>query len=195
MTGRPADDMLDIMRADTIILADKAYDSNAIRKKAKERGAWANIPPKRNRKASVTFSKWVYKQRNLVERFFNKLKQFHAIASRYEKNPLNFLAAIKLVAALIWIRSLCVYDLVRSCRYCSCISFSNCINTDNISDCTFACISPSRPAKYNTDIRTTSDPPINAIRASAFGEFFPAIQFLTVRSLAPVQAIMDLAIE
>ncbi len=104
--SRPADDMLDIMRADTIILADKAYDSNAIRAKAKERGAWANIPPKQNRKASVTFSKWVYKQRNAVERFFNKIKQFRAIATRYEKNPLNFLAAIKLVAALVWIRRL-----------------------------------------------------------------------------------------
>ena len=75
------------MRADTIILADKAYDSNAIRAKAKERGVWANIPPKRNRKASVTFSKWVYKQRNAVERFFNKIKQFRAIANRYEKKP------------------------------------------------------------------------------------------------------------
>nr|WP_321526321.1 transposase [uncultured Cohaesibacter sp.] len=90
----------------------KAYDSNAIRAKAKERGAWASIPPKRNRKASVTFSKRVYKQRILVDRFFNKLKQFRAIATRYEKNPLSFLAAIKLVAALIWIRSLCVYGLI-----------------------------------------------------------------------------------
>ncbi len=104
--SRPAGDMLDIMRADTIILANKSYDSNAIRTKAKEWGAWANIPPKQNRKASVTFSKWVYKQRNAVERFFNKIKQFRAIATRYEKNLLNFLAAIKLVAALVWIRSL-----------------------------------------------------------------------------------------
>ena len=40
------------------------------------------------------------------ERFFNKIKQFRAIATRYDKNPLNFLAAIKLVAALVWIRSL-----------------------------------------------------------------------------------------
>nr|WP_321526300.1 transposase [uncultured Cohaesibacter sp.] len=45
-------------------------------------------------------------QRNAVERFFNKIKQFRAIATRYDKNPLNFLAAIKLVAALVWIRSL-----------------------------------------------------------------------------------------
>ncbi len=103
--------MLDIMRADTIILADKAYDSNAIRAKANERGAWANIPLKRNLKAFVTFSKWVYQQSNAVERFFNKLKQFRVISNRYEKNPLNFLVAIKLVAALNWIRSLCVYDL------------------------------------------------------------------------------------
>ncbi len=98
--------MLDIMRAETIILADKAYDSNSIRAKAKERGAWANIPRKRNRKASVTFSKRVYKQHNSVERFFNKINKFRTIATRHDKNPLNFLAAIKLVAALVWIRSL-----------------------------------------------------------------------------------------
>lgn len=98
--SRPADDMLDIMRADTIILADKAYDSNAIRAKSKEQGAWANIPPKRNRKVSVTFSTWVYKQRNAMDRFFNKLNQFRAIATRYEKNLLSFLASIKFVAVL-----------------------------------------------------------------------------------------------
>lgn len=103
--GRFADDMLETMKPDTILLADKAYDSEAIRAKAKEKSAWSNIPPKRHRKTSVTFSKWVYKQRNAVERFFSKLKHFRAIATRYEKNPLNYLAAVKLAATIIWIRS------------------------------------------------------------------------------------------
>ncbi len=89
-----------------ILLADKGYDSNAIRAKASERKAWANIPPKTNRKGSFVFSPWVYWQRNLVERFFNRIKQFRGIASRYDKRPENYLAAVKLVAARIWCRSL-----------------------------------------------------------------------------------------
>jgi len=89
-----------------ILLADRAYDTNALRTLAKTKPAWANIPAKRNRKESFPFSSWVYRQRNLVERFFNKLKQFRGIATRYDKDPQNFLAAVKLLATRIWIRSL-----------------------------------------------------------------------------------------
>lgn len=89
-----------------ILLADKGYDSNAIRIKAAKRGAWANIPPKANRKGSFSFSSWVYRQRNLVERFFNRIKHFRGIATRYDKRPDNYLAAVKLVAARIWCQSL-----------------------------------------------------------------------------------------
>jgi transposase len=92
------------LKPGAILLADRAYDSNAIREDAKARSVWANIPPKRNRKAPVSFSRWVYRQRNLVERFFNKIKNYRGIATRYDKCPLNFLAAIKLVSSLIWIR-------------------------------------------------------------------------------------------
>jgi len=95
--------MLSGMRKGTIVLGDKAYDTNALRNAAEENQAWANIPAKRNRKHSLAFSGWVYRQRNLVERFFSKLKQFRGIATRYDKNPLNFLAAIKIVATRIWI--------------------------------------------------------------------------------------------
>lgn len=84
------------------LLADKGYDSNAIRAMAETRKAWANIPPKSNRKESFPFSAWVYRQRNLVERFFNRIKQFRGIATRYDKDPNNFLAAIKLIAMRIW---------------------------------------------------------------------------------------------
>jgi len=66
--------MLDALRPDAILLADRAYDSNAIRDLAAQRGAWANIPPKKTRTGSFPFSAWVYKQRNLIERYFNKLK-------------------------------------------------------------------------------------------------------------------------
>ena len=100
-----AEELLANLTPGTILLADKAYDSNAIRGQAQEQDVWANIPPKSNRKGSFAFSTFLYRYRNLVERFFNKLKQFRGIATRYDKNPDNFLAAIKLVSTRIWIRS------------------------------------------------------------------------------------------
>jgi len=87
-------------------VADKAYDSDAVRKQVEDKGGWANIPPKSNRKQTFAFSKWLYRYRNLVERFFNKLKQFRGIATRYDKNPENFLAAVKRASVMIWLRTL-----------------------------------------------------------------------------------------
>ncbi|MBO9112786.1 MULTISPECIES: IS5 family transposase [Rhizobium/Agrobacterium group] len=101
-----ADALTDDLGEGDILLADKGYDTNAIRAKAAERKAWANIPPKATRKGSFSFSRWVYRQRNLVERFFNKIKQFRGIATRYDKRPENYLAAVKLVAPRIWCQSL-----------------------------------------------------------------------------------------
>lgn len=96
--------MLEALQPNAILLADRAYDNDAIRTLAADKGAWANIPPKKNRTGSFPFSAWVYKQRNLVERYFNKLKQFRGLATRYDRDPLNFLAAIKLVSVRIWLR-------------------------------------------------------------------------------------------
>jgi transposase len=101
-----ADALLEGLGEGDILLADKGYDTNAIRDKAAERKAWANIPPKSNRKGSFVFSRWVYRQRNLVERFFNRIKNYRAIATRYDKHPDNFLAAVKLVAARLWCAAL-----------------------------------------------------------------------------------------
>jgi transposase len=103
--GTAAAALLGELKPGATLLADKAYDSNAIRDQVQDQGVWANIPIKSNRKGSFAFSAWLYRYRNLVERFFNKLKQFRGIATRYDKCPENFLAAIKLVAARIWIRS------------------------------------------------------------------------------------------
>ena len=89
-----------------MLLADKGYDANALRALVGERGAWANIPPKSNRKGSFAFSRWVYRQRNHVERFFNRIKQFRGIATRYDKRPENYLAAVKLIATRIWCQTL-----------------------------------------------------------------------------------------
>ena len=62
--------LLENLAPGATLIADRAYDTNAIRELAAERGAWANIPPRATRKGSFSFSTWVYRQRNLVERGF-----------------------------------------------------------------------------------------------------------------------------
>ena len=89
-----------------MLLADKGYDANALRQAVADRKAWANIPPKANRKDPICFSKHLYKARNRIERFFNKIKYFRRIATRYDKLAENYAAALKLVAVRIWIRDL-----------------------------------------------------------------------------------------
>ncbi len=103
--GRSAADMLATVQAGHILLADRAYDSDALRQAMSERGAWANIRPMPGRRKTLPFSGWVYRWRNLVERFFGKIKHFRAIATRYDKRDDNFLAGIKLAAVRIWLRS------------------------------------------------------------------------------------------
>ena len=102
--GRSAADLLDTVQTGQILLADRGYDSDALRKTMAERGAWANIKPMPNRKNIPAFSPFLYRYRNLVERFFNKLKHFRAIATRYDKRAENYLAGIKLASARIWMR-------------------------------------------------------------------------------------------
>jgi transposase len=63
---------------------------------------WANIPNRSNRKQRFGFSSWLYRQRNLVERFFNRIKQFRGIATRYDKDVANYLADIKLICTRLW---------------------------------------------------------------------------------------------
>src|SRR5277367_4649434 len=64
-----------------MLLADRGYDADWIRELARQQGAWANIPPKRNRKDPICFSPYLYRARNLVERFFNKIKQCRRVAT------------------------------------------------------------------------------------------------------------------
>jgi len=102
--GRSAVDMVDTLQAGNILLADRAYDSNALREKLAERGVWGNIRAMPNRLEPPAFNRWLYKQRNAIERFFNKLKHFRAIATRYDKRDDNYLASIKLASLRIWLR-------------------------------------------------------------------------------------------
>ena len=103
--GPPAMEMLSAMSKGQVLLADRAYDSDALRQSLAARGAWANIKPKSNRIRTLPFSAFLYKERNLVERLFNKLKHFRAIATRYDKLAENYLAGIKLASARIWMRA------------------------------------------------------------------------------------------
>jgi transposase len=66
-------------------LADRGYDADWIRELARKQGAWANIPPKRDRKDPICFSPYLYRARNLIERLFNKIKQCRHVATRYDK--------------------------------------------------------------------------------------------------------------
>jgi transposase len=102
--GRSAADMLDGLGAGQILLADRAYDSDGLRTALAERGAWANVKPMPRRVNIPAFSPFLYRYRNLVERFFNKIKHFRAVATRFEKHDANYLAVVKLVAARIWMR-------------------------------------------------------------------------------------------
>jgi transposase len=103
--GRSADDMLGSVQAGNILLADRAYDSNLLRETLSARGAWANVRAMPNRLDPPAFSRFLYRQRNAVERFFNKLKHFRAVATRYDKRDDNFLASIQLASIRIWLRA------------------------------------------------------------------------------------------
>ena len=92
------------MRRRITLGGDKAYDVNWIRDHIEKRGSVANIPSKKDRKEIGVFDADLYKERNRVERFFNKIKHLRRIATRYEKLAANFLAMIKLAAIRTWLR-------------------------------------------------------------------------------------------
>ena len=104
--GRAAADMLGGLGAGQILLGDRAYDTDVLRTRMAEQGAWANVKPMRDRKQVLAFSPLLYKYRNLVERFFSKIKHFRAVATSYDKDPDNFLASVKLAALRVWLRAL-----------------------------------------------------------------------------------------
>lgn len=85
-------------------LRDRPLDSDAIRADLTRRGIEPVIPPLRCRKEAISYDKATYRQRNKVERLFNRLKQFRRVATRYDKLDETFLAFIHLTAALVMIR-------------------------------------------------------------------------------------------
>lgn len=102
----------DITQAETLaaqvepeaLLADKGYDADSFIKSLEQRAIKPVIPPKSNRKVKRDCDFALYAERNLIERFFNTIKHFRGIATRYEKTARNFLAGLHLVCAITWLK-------------------------------------------------------------------------------------------
>lgn len=98
-----SDVLLPALAADTV-LADKGYDTDErVLFPLAAAGKVAVIPPKSNRIEQRSYDKVLYKERGLIENFFAKLKQYRAIATRYDKRATTFLGALYLAAAVIWL--------------------------------------------------------------------------------------------
>ena len=85
------------------LLADKGYDADDIRDELMINGVEAVIPPKSNRKASILYDRAKYKERNLIERMFNKLKNWRRVATRYDKTAESFLGFVTIAAIKLWL--------------------------------------------------------------------------------------------
>ena len=98
-----ADALLPDMEAEALI-ADRAFDADArVLQPLAAAGTAAIIPPRQRRRQKRDYDRHLYKARHLIENFFAKLKQFRGIATRYDKTARNFLAAIHLAAAYVWL--------------------------------------------------------------------------------------------
>lgn len=97
-----ADDLIEGFQADYVI-ADKGYDSDAFVQAINSTGAEAVIPPRSNRKKMRSYDEELYKDRNLVERLFQKLKHYRRIATRYERLARNYFSMLALVLTVIWL--------------------------------------------------------------------------------------------
>jgi len=96
--------LIEGLKPDRDLIADRGYDARAIINLVASRGGRAHIPTCRDRKVQRSVDHAIYRQRNLIERFFNKLKHFRRVATRYDKTARNFLAAVLLAATRLWAR-------------------------------------------------------------------------------------------
>jgi putative transposase len=87
-----------------VTIADKGYDADHLCDRIAEIGGEPVIPPKQNRTFKRPYDAELYKERNVIERFFNKLKQFRRVAIRYDKLLANFMGFVKLAAIAIWLK-------------------------------------------------------------------------------------------
>src|SRR5262245_1632991 len=87
--------------ATAAVLADKGYDSDANRAAIRRQGARPCIPPRRNRTAPIDYDRHLYRERNVIERFFARVKQYRRLATRYDKRAANFLCFVWLASIAI----------------------------------------------------------------------------------------------
>ncbi|RMB05059.1 transposase [Eilatimonas milleporae] len=97
-----AEALIEQMTATGLLHADKSYDSDRLRRQIETCGVAPNIPPKRNRRWKSSFSPFLYRDRNAIERMFSRLMNFRRIATRYEKLAQNFLTALQLTATVCY---------------------------------------------------------------------------------------------
>lgn len=108
--GQAADKTVAPRLLDTLppgcVVADRGYDSLALVRSVQARGGVAHFPTQSRVRLQRSVPRDLYRKRNLVERFFCKLKHFRRIATRFEKHATNFLAAVALASARIWMRAI-----------------------------------------------------------------------------------------
>lgn len=97
-----APDLIRLTGAIARLIADKAYDTNSFRHLLRERGTEAVIPSLSRRSPQLPYDRAAYRLRNLIERMFNRLKDFRRVATRYDKLARNFFATVALAAIIIW---------------------------------------------------------------------------------------------
>jgi transposase len=90
--------------APEVVIADKGYDKKALVERIEARGARAVIPTQKNRKEQREVDEHLYRERNVCERFWSKVKQYRRVATRYEKKAANFLAFVKVAAIMVMLK-------------------------------------------------------------------------------------------
>ena len=108
--GRASDkaaveELIDGLRPAKALVADRGYHAQAIIDLVRSRGGCAHIPTQKDRKVQRSIDPAIYRQRNVVERYFCKLKHFRRVATRFDKLARNFLAAVLLVSTRLWLRA------------------------------------------------------------------------------------------
>ncbi len=98
-------ELLDDLTENCDVVADRAYDSDAVLELIRQAGARAHIPSTSRRLVQRSVDPAIYRERNLAERFFNKIKQFRRIATRFDKLARNYLAAVLLASTRLWLRA------------------------------------------------------------------------------------------
>ena len=101
--NRLAGKLLSRLKSGAMLPADRGYDADWIREFAMKKGAWASIPPNSNRNGPICLSSYLYRARNRVEWFFNRIKQFRRVATRYDKLAANYLAFVQLASIRLWL--------------------------------------------------------------------------------------------